>query len=56
MKNYHITLVTPTGNIKDIVIANAVSINNTYIRFLDIKGHEVAVYPTNITVISKVEN
>jgi len=56
MKKYHIILITPTGNMTDIVIANQISISNAYIRFINVKGAEVAVYPTKVTVIKKIEN
>lgn len=56
MKKYHITLITPTGNMNDVVYASQISINDSYIRFIDVNGAEVAVYPTKITVIKKIEN
>ena len=55
MKLYRLILVTPTTNISRGVWAHSMSIGEKYIIFYNDKGEIVAMYPTNITLITNIE-
>ncbi len=55
MKLYRLILATPTTNISRGVWADYMRIEEKSIAFYDDKGEIVAMYPTNITLITNIE-